>query len=593
MNAWVQRVRRFLSRHMLVIALGAVLTFILQGPLSLFPLLEGRDYQGINIAHFGTDEHYYLLRTDAVLEGISPGNPVLQEEVQAVDHTFSYVEKILFSPLIFLGLSKKVSAVDVVNTYNTLGIFLLLLLIYAFVLRLIGSRAVALAASLFVVGGYSLVYHKSFFYDDFNIYGRMMFPLLSSLCFFLYFNLLVLAIQSGKRVHAIFSGILFGLSFYLYYFLWTFTFVATALLVVWYFIRRQKVEITQLCTVFGVGLAIGSYNIFRLFEHFASSEGSQSSYVAWVLHTHRPVFSLTTLIVCAVFAFFLSITKKITTPFVAVSGALILAGVISLNEQVLTGVQVQYGHYYWYFVVPAAIIIFIATVWQLLPKGFYRNTFVVVLVVSALLNSAVGQYLSYFTTFSDKHYEQYFAPLLRILNTDTVPKVVFASDNRDSSLVPLYTPHFLFWHHQALEGGVSLARLKESLFTYVYFTKEGRSNFYTFLSRELSKNDASMYAKLFEDLEGIESGFDYYVYRAKVRAHDSDLFMRRAVLLKDLEREYGAFQSNPNVVVNVLKKRNVAYILWDKNKNPEWDISFLQSTSLIGSSHGVSLYRVF
>lgn len=591
----MDKLHRLAASHLPILIAAGFLTTLIQAPLFLFPVLEGEAYHGINISHYGTDEHYYLLRAASIARGGSPSDPVLEEGAGAVqaNYTFSYAEHILIEPIRWLGLLDSVSIVTIVNTANAIGVFILILLIYSFAFQLSKNKRVALATAVFVVGGYSIVYNKNFFYDDFNIYGRMMFPLMSSFFFFAYLNLLVLCQRTGRRTHTVVAGVIFGSLFFLYYFAWSFSLAATSFLALWYLIKKNKTQAMRVLTILGIGVALGAYNLFHILTYFSSPAGKQSAYFAWTLHTHMPVFSLISVVTLLIFALFFYRIRDRDEIFIALALSLIMAGIVALNEQVITGVLVQYGHYYWYFIVPLSISIAIYCVWSLIVKESHRTIFVVLLVGSAFLNTAVGQYRSYSQTLAAKEYEQRFGPALDILRLDKSSSVVFAADDRNASLVPIYTPHYLFWYTQALEGGASIDRLKEALFTYVYLSKDGRNNFALFLSAELAKGmNGSMYASLFTTFEGLQSGLDYYVYRDKAVAQDPALLAQRVRLLDVLAAEYKTFKDEPHEVENVLKERHVAYILWDKNRYSDWDISFLPAT-LIEEGGGIALYAIF
>jgi len=45
-------------------------------------------------------------------------------------------------------------------------------------------------------------------------------------------------------------------------------------------------------------------------------------------------------------------------------------------------------------------------------------------------------------------------------------------------------------------------------------------------------------------------------------------------------------------VINILNQRGVNYIIWDKNKNPEWDLSFIKNLKEIVSYNGIFLYQI-
>ncbi|MFA5996523.1 MAG: hypothetical protein WC790_02275 [Candidatus Paceibacterota bacterium] len=587
----MKRLRELAVAHAPMLAAAAVLTLLIQAPLYLFPVLEGSAYQGINIQQYGSDEHYYLLRAASIARGGSPSDPVLREGKDAGDHTFSYAEKLLIKPAAWLGLFDTVSIVTFVNSVNAVGVFVLILLIYAFAFQLGRDKRLALATAVFVIGGYSIVYNKSFFYSDFNVYGRMMFPLMSSLFFFGYLYFLTLSLRTGKRLHIASAGALFGALFYLYYFAWSFSLAATGLLAVWFLLKKEWGQARHVLIVLGMGIALGAYNVVRLFSYFGSPEGEQSSYFAWSLHTHQPVFSLISVVTLVVLVYFSFKTKWSDTVFIPLAFSLVGAGIAALNEQVITGVLVQYGHYYWYFIVPLSIIIAAYCLWSLLERQSYKTIFVFMLVGAAFINTAVGQYRSYAAVLEAKRYEQHFAPALEILASDERPGVVLAADDRDASLVPIYASRYLFWYTQAMEGGAPVARLKEALFTYTYLSKGGTGDIKAFLTAELGKRERSMYADLFRTLEGLGSGLDYLVYVDKLAAHDPMLLARRVQVLDALAVEYESFSKTPHGVEQVLRDQGVGYILWDRNRYPDWDFSFL-SAELLQEEGGIALYRV-
>lgn len=587
----MKRLRELIVAHAPMLALAAVLTLLVQSPLHLFPVFEGPAYQGINIHQYGSDEHYYLLRAASIARGGSPSDPVLREGKDAGDHTFSYAEKLLIMPAAQLGLFDAVSVVTFVNAANAIGVFVLILLIYAFALQLGRDKRLALAAAVFVIGGYSIVYNKSFFYSDFNVYGRMMFPLMSSLFFFGYLYLLALSLRTGKRVHIASAGLMFGALFYLYYFAWSFSLAATGLLAVWYLLWKEREQARRVLIVLGIGVALGAYNVARMFSYFGSPGGEQSSYFAWSLHTHQPVFSLISVVTLVVLVYFSFKTKWSDTVFIPLAFSLVGAGIVALNEQIITGVLVQYGHYYWYFIVPLSIIFAAYCVWSLLERQSYKTIFVFLLVGAAFINTAVGQYRSYAAVLEAKRYEQHFAPALGILTSDERPGVVLAADDRNASLIPIYASRYLFWYTQAMEGGAPVSRLKEALFTYTYLSQQGRNDIKAFLTAELGKRERSMYADLFRTFEGLGSGLDYLVYFDKLAANDPALLARRVQVLDALAVEYESFRKTPGRVEQVLRDRGVSYILWDRNRYPDWDFSFLQA-ELLREEGGIALYRV-
>ena len=219
------KLKLYITEHKIVIILSALMTFLVLSPVWSFPFMAGNSYKGINIAHFGSDAHLYLSSAREVFDGNKMGNLALREGKEKQDEFFTYNEIILLTPLRWLGLADNVNIVNVYYFYNIVGIFAILLLIYHAVLQMSGDKRISIASAIFVVGGYQIVYNKNLFYNDFNIYGRTMFPYIASLAFFIYFNLLIKAIKAPSFKKMFITGIWLGFLFYVYFFAWTFLFV--------------------------------------------------------------------------------------------------------------------------------------------------------------------------------------------------------------------------------------------------------------------------------------------------------------------------------------------------------------------------------
>src|SRR3989344_1486183 len=84
------------------------MTVLVEAPLIVFPSIASEAYQGINIAHFGNDEHHYLTRAREILDGHSLGQPYLSEGKDLPDSFHSDVENVLLFPISLLGLGSSI-----------------------------------------------------------------------------------------------------------------------------------------------------------------------------------------------------------------------------------------------------------------------------------------------------------------------------------------------------------------------------------------------------------------------------------------------------------------------------------------------------
>lgn len=581
----------FLKNHWAAVFCALSLALLVESPLIAFPFWAGDAYRGANIAHFGTDEHLYLIRAKEALEGHSLGNPAIREgKEENQDYYFSVGEYALTAPVRWLGLGDKVDVVNLYNFYNFAGVFVLILLIYFFALELGGGKLPALATAAFVIGGYSIVYNKTLFYSDFNIYGRAMYPYVSSLAFFAYLILLAGALKFPSARRKLFAGAFFGLLFYIYFYAWTFVLALNGALFVVFALKRDWPLARAIALISAIGLLIGAYNVIRIISFVNSPAGEQFSYFSWSAQSRAPLFSNLSAAMLLPLGFF--IYKNRTNANTPLFLAFILAGLISLNQQVVTGRLMQQNHYYWFFIVPIYIVAFSHILWSWLGARPLKIAASVLVLSVAFLNTAVGQYKSFFTTAQPKLYEQNYMPVLGVLNADKNPGVVFAADEWPAHLISIYTPHDLFWHKFAALNNNQVERIRDALFAHMYLNKDARGNFTDYINgemRDLAKY--SYYRDLYQHLEGYWSGFDFYEYQRRVAQGDELIADKRQKIISDLAREYEAMTRDGDNIKNILKKYGVNYILWDKNRQPEWDLSFMKLRPLLAHNN-IYLYEV-
>src|SRR3989344_4476269 len=98
----------------------------------------------------------------------------------------SDVEKVFIMPLRALGLSSHIDVPMLYNILNTIGVFVLLVLIYLLVYAMSESALLAAAAAIFAIGGYHwleygtvikmLLTGQQIFSPTYNIFGRSTQP---------------------------------------------------------------------------------------------------------------------------------------------------------------------------------------------------------------------------------------------------------------------------------------------------------------------------------------------------------------------------------------------------------------------------------
>lgn len=591
-------------RHWIALIAAAALALLIASPLYLVPHALGDTYRGIDILEYGSDEHLYLSRGKEALEGKNLGQPFLREGKEKPDPTQSYAEHILVAPVRILGLSEKIDIVSYFNVLNALGVFALVLLMYEFGLKLSGNKWVALGTALFAIGGYPIIEAKTLFYASLNIYGRSIFPYASSVPFFLFLNVLYrTVIERAEWKYVIAPAAALGFLCYIYFYAWTFGFALLGALGLIMIYLRDWDALKKLIAI-GAGAAlIGAYYFLQLASVYLGPLSAQFSYFYYSVKTHAPVMSKIGTATAALFAFVLwrgvrerserADSTRANRSLIYI-GALIAAGWISLNQQILTGRLLQYGHYYWYFIVPLGVIIGGALLSKIMP-GRYVRYLGMFLTAAAILNLAGEQARAVPPLLSVSAHEQEYAPIMEKLEREPYG-VIFteAGGEAYSTLVTIYTNDDLYWQGSAEVHNFDIDRLKEALLVHLFLNHEARNNPIQFLDRSLAKNlrgkseDTLMYG----EIEGFYSGLDYYAYQRALDGGEKNFGGLREKLLGELGERYGKEFNTVAKTEKLLRDRGVRYLIWDRALTPEWDLSVFKNLRQKTTSDSITLYEL-
>ena len=275
--------------------------------------------------------------------------------------------------------------------------------------------------------------------------------------------------------------------------------------------------------------------------------------------------------------------------------AIILAGWIALEQQLITGVTVQYSHYYWYFIVPMTILVGVYMSAYLIPERLlsWRIAFLALLIGVAFLNTTAGQYKSFWTTIPGKMREQQFMPIIRTLQQS--PKGVVLGDPGGESypfMVTIFTDDDVYWMPAATTSIFPMNHYKKVLFTYLYLNQASRRDPAAYLSKALASSTPTVYTHMYEEIEGYESDLSLFEYRSPFPRISPKITEVRPGFLHTIGEEYKAFAQSSTAVREQLVRDGVRYVLWDKRQYPEWDLSVLVPLSLIATSTDLELYSL-
>ncbi|MDP3645527.1 MAG: hypothetical protein Q8R25_00360 [bacterium] len=594
-----------------VIGLLMLLTLLIEAPLIAFPIVAGDAYRGINIAPYGNDEHHYLTRGKEVLEGHSLGQPYLREWKEKPDSFQSNAEYALMVPFRIAGF-EDANVVTLYNILNAIGVFVLLLLIYIFVFALSGDVLISATCAVFTIGGYVLLQNgtvimwllrgNDLIFGLPNIFGRSTDPYTALVPFFGFLILTYYAVFAQFErfsrstwqpyAYVLGAGSLFGILFYDYFYAWTFAlaFLGSLFLTSLLWKKWQAALVSALIGVIGVMLAAPM--LIGFVRLFTSPLGEQFAFFFLTDHSRAFIGSTTGVGALILFAIYWYVRRDDRNNFFLL--ALIAAGWIALEQQMITGRIVQYGHYYWYFVAPLSLVVSIYMVANLFPKEkrVWGKLFCGTLIAVALLNTVGQQYTSFFSDLSWKMREQDFAPVIEVLKKEQ-KGVVLADPSGDMYpfLVTIFTDHDLYWHPAGIASAYPMDRLEEVLLVYLYINKDSRRDPVGYLQGALASTSANVYTDMYEALEAFDSKIPMQNYWKQPVPHTApNIFEARSTFLPLVGSHYTALASSREKILSILTSRDVRYILSDERKNPEWDLSGLGSLTVLATSTDITLY---
>ena len=590
------QLRSFFVEHWMIVLAGFLTASLMVLPLVVFPLaLPKNTYQGINIANHGIDELWYLSRARDVIDGHTLGNVMMHEGKSGQDPYFTFVERTLMAPVRWFGLLRFVSVPTIFALLNFFGVWFLVVLIYFFTLFFGRDKRLAILAAVFVVAGYKICADPTSVFST-NLFSRAFSPYIPLIATFVYLNLLLRALNRDHYGWSVVSGVVFGLIFYIYFYAWSFLVVFNGTLAFLYLLRKEYTTVKKIVGLTLLGLFLGSYNLSQLFLVLPKEAERQLAYFHWVEYSRAPYFSLGSFVITICLAA-VALFKKADKNF-TLFWAFIISGWIVMNQQVITGKQLEAGHYRQYFILPFLIIIGWYLVWKFVQSMRIRSALCWGFVVLSFLVTAAGQFRSTLTRLSTKQEWQSYRPILDYLSRENNTGVVLAPDDINVYLYTIYTPHDVFWARGFLLVNMPISHMTDALFVYSYLNKNIRYNFSDYYKNIMAIHDTKafyrepdwFYAGIYQTLEGYWSGLDFYEYNRRLVSNDPSIVKKRPETIKQLEVEYRQRIPDDKALVRLLTAYDIRYIVWDSLVHPEWDLSVIKGLVPVVHSGNITLY---
>lgn len=566
------------------------------------------NFQGI-YKQVNNDEIYYMARARDIVDGHSYlSNPYIYEYKNGQPMQFWLPDYLMAKPLAFLHINIYKGYIF----YDFLLPFILTLLTYAIIYKLTDSKPISIIGAAFL--------HLNLF---FNVFNRAPSPQLIFIFWQLLFLLWLRFIEKPTNINAGFMGIAFGLLFHIYPYYWTFYVIFFALYLFFNFVLKKNIDYKKYFLAFAIAFVISIPYFISFIKSMQSTYYNESVARVGMLDTHFPtgrkivMWGALTLILFAI-----THRKKI----VDLNGkSLLLAGsclaaIIAVNQQVITGKNLQFASHYWMLGVFCFVFMFLYLFDLALknknnniPPGFSRslknevfnpgllksllkqvgnkkiNFFGARLIILAL----VGIYLFYnpfvyaANALSGKSFvytereikSQRFAEIFRWLNDNTSADEVVFSDMELSSLIPVYTSNNVFYCPSAGLFFVPSSELWERFILNNYWQE--------FNEEYVEKMQFVVWGAYYQ------TKYDNDRTKNKLR---KALFLPQKEYVKIPPEEIEKFLTFADEVKSEnfaerLKKYRVDYFVYDK-ENDNWPVEKLDFLEPIFEVNGIVIYKV-
>ncbi len=567
----------FLKQHSLGIILSFTIGAIIAAPPFFFRF--GEAYRGFPLMKTNTEAHY-VAQIQEVYDGhYGLGNPFFAD---LKDSPY------LFPPLsahlvAWIGKILHLSAIDAVMILRFFFTSALAFFIYRFVFEISKQPAAGWVAAVFVVLGYSLVdpgYIISVVrgwgipaHAGFIDYGRPINPQVSSLFFFVYLFFFWKSLHDphGRVRSTIVALILFGASFYVYLFTWSFILALNGGLFLVYAMKKDWRKVRTIAEISLGGFVLGIPYFLNAFAASHALAYTESAPRFGFVHMRVPNVSR---LMAGAFVLFIFFRQRLDERVRLFFLASFLAGFAIVNEQVVTGLYLFNHHYHWYYNTPLVIIFF--TLLAFFGLSRIQNRWIhwvgiALLLFVPLAHGVVVQTTAYRAILPLVKEEQRYAPVIEWLNRETAKDTTIVASLPFSDVVPALTHNNIYFPNTGFYTLVSNERLLHAYAAYIYLGGIGDTDIRSYL--EAHRNDISGFA--FGYAYSFLPGVCYGCFPESV------IDQIAAVYAEVDDKNFLSF----------LKRYPADYLVWDRTLHPEWAIDRFGLQPLVAFDH-ITIYAL-
>ncbi len=494
----------------------------------------------------------------------------------------------IFQPLgaVMIASLGKIFFLDFNNTLllsRLLFSFLVFLLIYGFVFALSKSKLAALASStLFFLGG-ELISRSGLLQilggespRPFLYFFRPLIPILPALFFFGFLLFFWLFLEKKQWRWGMASAITLGLSFYNYFYDWTFIYAFAGMLMLFFLVQKKWSDVKRIFAVLVGGLVISIPYWLNMFSASLHPTYEEMGRRFGILDSHSliSVGYLVPLLFIMVLLFF---PKKYKKRFFFVF-SLAIAPFIVLEQQLITGKILQSGHYHWRYHTPLAIIILLIILFSWLSRRkweFFKKALAFSIIAVSIYTGIFMQSVSYIDVEGEMLQQQRYGPVMKWLNTNAQKEEVVFGNNELSYFVSIYTPMNVFHHMGAAYAlATSKERLENNLFALYRLDGVGKNEAKEVFFQDRGRISGRVYGLYYRELLGNYKSIPDEVLQESVQKYQDSLSIPTNEFLNELWSKY-----------------HVKYLVWDKKNNPKWQLDNYPFIKKVAEFGDLIIYR--
>jgi len=570
--------------------------------LALIPTLQtlaktGAEWRGVPPAYV-SDSLFYYAQVQQVAEGhLFAGNPYFIEHRNAVSPAF-FVPEWLYAIPLFFGLS--------LTTTITLN-FVLWSLLFAFLAFGI-FRTLRLPQSASVAGSI-FVYLQAYWLILRPVSMQQVFPF-----FLLFFLALVLWLREPtKPRNTVFLTLATVAPFYIYAYLWQVVVVVNMLTAVYLLLSKKKVaDIYRFVFINIAALLLAIPELVLLFRQFSTPFYWDTMYRIGLVKTHiPPLYSIyyvrwmgvVVLIGTLLYLFLRGKNKQEAQRIGELNIASFLLGAglfVVMISNIITGKELETATHIGRFVMVWFAFCFVAYGFVVIKERVALQelaltrkvalAFLFLLCTLGLIR-VFPESLPFASISRDTSViglQGYAAPLAWLNKKESAPVVIWA-DSLLSHYVPIMTKHYVLF---AAAGGLQVESSQEVEERYLV------SEYFNNLSVQDLERNYRVYAgagnakdkpEAYDRMTKVCKFFQLYRLGFSCGTEVSGIALKGQEYFLHLESEYKAIQAN---IGAELKKFNVAYIIKDKENDPQFHPEDIKGATLVYDDGRFLIYKI-